>query len=440
MKTGPGTAAAWTLVYLTLVSLPLLVLLVGVVPAGLGFWWDLSIALGFAGLGVMALQFGLTARFRRASAPFGIDIIYYFHRWMGIGGFALLVGHWAILRITAPAALGSAMPGEAPAYMSAGRGALLLIVVLLITSVCRKRLHLEYDRWRILHGVLAVATLLLAGWHIVGAAYYTAAPWSRGLLGAYTAAWVGLLFWVRLGKPWRMLRRPWRVAAVRPEAGSTWTLTLEPHGHEGIRFQPGQFAWLFLGRSPFRAREHPFSIASSAEAGPGLEFTIKELGDFTRTVGRTPIGTEAWVDGPHGVFTVDRHPDAPGFGFVAGGVGIAPIMSMLRTLADREDGRPVRLLYANDHWEKVLFREELDALAGRLDLATTHVIRSPPPEWGGEVGLLTPDILRRWAPSGLERAEYFLCGPGPMRTIAERTLGDLGVPVTHIHSELFEMA
>jgi len=431
---------AWILAYLALVSLPLLALLVGPAPEGLGFWWDLSMALGFSGLGVMAAQFALTARFRRASAPFGIDIIYYFHRWVAVGGLALLVGHWAVLRISAPAALGSAMPHEAPGYMSAGRAALLLFVVLLVTSLWRKTLRMEYDRWRILHGVLAVAAILLAGWHIVGAGYYTAPTLSRGLLGAYTVSLVGLLLWIRVGKPWFMLRRPWSVAAVRPEAGRTWTLTLEPEGHSGFRFQPGQFAWLFLGRSPFRAREHPFSIASSAADTRTLEFTIKELGDFTGTVGRTPVGTVAWVDGPHGVFTVDRHPNAAAFGFIAGGVGIAPIMSMLRTLADREDGRPLWLLYASDRWEDVLFREELEALTKRLNLTTAHLIRFPSNSWEGEKGLLTPEIVQRWAPPTPGQAEYFLCGPGPMSTIAERALRDMGVPMTHVHWELFEMA
>lgn len=74
----------WIGVYLALVLTPLIALLVGETPGGAGFWWDFSIGLGFAGLAMMGVQFILTARFRRATAPYGIDIIYFFHRYLAI--------------------------------------------------------------------------------------------------------------------------------------------------------------------------------------------------------------------------------------------------------------------------------------------------------------------------------------------------------------------
>jgi predicted ferric reductase len=80
-----------------------------------------------------------------------------------------------------------------------------------------------------------------------------------------------------------MLRRPYRVTAVLPERGSVWRLALEPEGHTGFRFQPGQFAWLSLWNGPFAMREHPFSFSSSAER-QGVTMTIRELGNFTATV------------------------------------------------------------------------------------------------------------------------------------------------------------
>ena len=70
--------------------------------------WDLSMGLGLSGLAIGLAQAELTARFRRMGAPFRLDFLYYFHRWMGAGALALLTGHWLVLRVTAPAALAPA--------------------------------------------------------------------------------------------------------------------------------------------------------------------------------------------------------------------------------------------------------------------------------------------------------------------------------------------
>jgi predicted ferric reductase len=233
---------------------------------------------------------------------------------------------------------------------------------------------------------------------------------------------------------------PYRVTDVRAERGRSWTLTLEPNGRPRLEFSPGQFAWLTLRASPFQAREHPFSIASSAAPDRPLEFTIRELGDFTRTIGATRPGETAYVDGPYGAFTVDRHPGAGSFLFVAGGVGIAPIMSMLRTLADRGDRRPLRLVYGNDRWEDVLFPEELGTLSERVDLQVTHVLLEPPADWTGERGLITKEVLSRVVREARAGMVCFLCGPEPMTDSVQRALQELGVRSLQIHVELFDMA
>src|SRR5690606_5423672 len=107
---------------------------------------------------------------------------------------------------------------------------------------------------------------------------------------AIGAAPLLMLAHVRLIRPLRLRRRPWRVAEVRREAARIWTLALEPEGHEGFAFLPGQFVWLTLGESPLAIRQHPFSISSSAENPRRIDLTIKELGDFTSTIGTVPTG------------------------------------------------------------------------------------------------------------------------------------------------------
>lgn len=431
-------AAFWLSVYLALVLAPLFALLVGPTPAGLGFWWDFSLALGFAGTAMMGVQFLLTARFRRATAPFGIDLVYYFHRHLALVGFALLLAHPLILFVDNPPLLSLLNPIEAPWHMVAGSGSLVACAVLVASSLWRKPLRLHYDAWRIGHAALAAAAVLLAIVHIDGVGYYVATPWKRALWTLIAGSLLGVLAYVRAVRPARLRRTPYRVTAVRPERGDAWTLALEPDGHAGMRFTAGQFVWLTIRHSPYAMKEHPFSISSCPDDRGGIELTIKELGDFTRTIKTVRPGETAYVDGPYGTFTCERHP-AGGYVFIGGGIGLAPIMSMLRALAARGDARPILLICANSRWERIPFREAMHALEARLRLRIVHVLEEPPAHWEGEVGYVTDAVLRRHLPPVDADREYLICGPPPMLAAVEAALRRVGVPLGRVHSELFDL-
>ena len=315
------------------------------------------------------------------------------------------------------------------------------MAVLLVTglSLLRTRLRLSYEAWQLTHGLLAVAVVGLSLAHAIGVGFYTGRLGQRTLWVALSAALVALLGWVRIVKPVaRLRRRPWRVEEVRAERGRAWTVVLAPEGHEGLRFESGQFAWLTLGRSPLALTNHPFSFSSSAEQLGQLSFTIKARGDFTASVGAVVPGTRAYIDGPYGLFTIEHH-DGPAFLFVAGGVGITPLISMMRTLADRGDTRPVVLVYGNRDWDGVMFREDLEALRDRMSLRVVHVLEQPPAGWSGERGLITGEILRRHLPAPVEQVRCFVCGPHPMMDAIEREFVSLGVPDVHVITERFDM-
>jgi predicted ferric reductase len=432
-------AAVWLLVYAGLVLTPVFVLLLPPRPPGLGFWWDLSLGLGCAAATMMAVQFVLTARFKRASAPYGIDIILYFHRYLAIVAAIFLAGHLALVVAENPAVLEYFNPVSAPAHMRAGLVSVLATVALLLTSLARRALHIEYDGWRRLHAILAVVAVAAAFVHMHGAAYYTATPSAQLVWGAIALSWMGLVLFVRVVRPWRVRATPYRVATVTAERGDATTLVLTPAGHAGLRFDAGQFVWLTLGGSPFAMREHPFSISSAPAPDGTLSLTIKALGDFTSTVSRTPPGSIAFVDGPYGAFTLTRH-HAAGFVFVAGGIGIAPMMSLLRQLAAQGDRRPVVLFYAYRRWDRMTFRGAIEELTTRLALTFVPVLEEPPDGWTGERGRLTRDLLARHLPADRAGFEYFVCGPMPMIALVERDLHALGVPLGRLRSEIFDLA
>jgi ferredoxin-NADP reductase len=122
---------------------------------------------------------------------------------------------------------------------------------------------------------------------------------------------------------------------------------------------------------------------------------------------------------------------------VAGGIGVTPMMSMIRTLADRGDKRPVLLLYASKDWESISFREDLERLEARLNLTIVHVLQNPSTGWTGERGYITAEMFKRHLPPPYADHEYFICGPDVMMDAIEKALKSLGVPLSKYHSERY---
>ncbi len=437
----------WIFIYFVLVLAPLLVLLLGPRPAGRTFWRELSVALGFAGLSLMGIQFIPASRLPFLGEVFPPDVLYRFHHRLSITAFVLTLAHPLILFVQNPYTLRLLNVFTAPWRARAGVAAVVVLLALVVTSVRRLALGLDYETWRFLHDVFAVAIVGFALYHVLNVNYYTSVPIQRGLMSALGFTWVAMIVYVRIIKPWTLLQRPYEVVDVIEERGNTWTLVLEPVGHEGITFSAGQVAWLTVGHSPFRIEEHPFSFASSAEHPEQLGFAIKELGDFTSTIGDTPLGTKVYVDAPYGTFDLRGEPDT-GLIFIAGGIGSAPIMSMLRTLADRGDQRPLQFFYGNPTWEEIIFREELESLEDKLNLEVIHVLEKPPEDWEGESGYIDRDVLERILCEDFRGCLYFLCGPIPMLEAVEGALEELAVSreqMRHeirerIHSEYYKMA
>jgi 3-phenylpropionate/trans-cinnamate dioxygenase ferredoxin reductase subunit len=439
MRSPIAIAAFWIGVYLLITLSPLFILLLHPAPADRGFWIEFSVALGFIGLAMMALQFALTARINRIEASYGIDIILQFHRYTSIVAFIFILIHPVILFVTQPETLQLLNFFQAPWRARAAVASTLALVALIVTTVWRQQLRIPYEPWRLWHGVLAVLAVGLGLAHALGVGNYLGLFWKSVLWTAIAVAALWLLLYVRVVKPWFMSKKPYLVEAVVPEHGNVWTLVLRPRVHEGIRFQPGQFAWLTLGISPFRMREHPFSMSSNGDQPEQISFGIKAVGDFTNTIKTVEPGTVAFLDGPYGAFTSDRYWDAAGFVLIAGGIGITPMLSMLLTAAERQDERPFLLIYASRSWEEVTYRETLEDLKAKLDLTVVHVLRKAPEEWTGETGYVDADLLERYIPTNRGSRQYFICAVPKMMDQVEVALHDLGVPITNIHMEHFNL-
>src|SRR5215469_4316004 len=429
--------AVWITVYLLFVLAPVLALLMGDLPPARDFWTEFSSAIAYVGLAIMGLQFGLTARFRYVTEPWGEDVIYHFHRQISLIAVGLVIAHPVILFIVRPELIALLNSFTAPWRARFAALSTYSLIAIVATSLWRVKLRIRYETWHALHIVLAVVAVAAGLAHMVGWGFYLENPAKRVLWIALTLLWIALLLYVRAVKPLFLLRRPYRIAEVRKERGESWTLVMRPEGHAGLRFSPGQFGWLTVYGTPFKWTGHPFSFSSSATKASGqVEMTIRKLGDFTRGIDTVPIGQRDFIDGPYGAFTIHRD-QADMLVLVAGGVGITPMMSILRTMADRGDQRPVTLLYGSRDWDSITFREELDALTSRLPMTFVHVLSNPPQDWAGERGFIDAALFCRHLSPPYEEHEYFICGPDAMMDAIERSLGELRVPMDRYHSERY---
>jgi predicted ferric reductase len=425
----------WLAGYSLAAVLPLAAVLIGSPPSGRGFVLELGSALGILALTLLALQLVLPARLRLVAVPLGAEVAVRLHRHLADVVVAAIAAHVALVVIGDPSNLALFDPLGAPWRAQAALGACVALTALIASSVLRRRLRLTYARWRGLHLGLGAGVLGLGLVHTIGVdRYLTSSP-----AGLVTAALAGVavlaVVELRLLRPRRLSRRPYVLERVVPERGGATTLALRAEGHRGRPFRPGQFAWLKLADAPHALAEHPFSYSSSASSPDRPMFTIKAYDGFTRRVPQLQPGTRVLLDGPHGTF--GARPYAERIVLIAGGIGITPIISLLRSAADTCDRRPFVLLYGSLRWEEATFREELQELERRIDLRVVHVLTEPTPGWEGEVGFIDAALLRRQLPYDLRAADVFVCGPRPMLTAALGGLEGLGVAPEHVHAEQF---
>jgi predicted ferric reductase len=192
-----------------------------------------------------------------------------------------------------------------------------------------------------------------------------------------------------------------------------------------------------LDRDGLAVEEHPFSISSSPAADGALASTIRESGDFTRTIRKTAIGAHVAIRGPFGRFSDTLHRDEDDLVFIAVGVGITPLVSMLRFMRDTGWWKSVLLIYSNRTEDNIIFSEELADMAGdpRLPFEVVHVLSRPETAWQGERGHVDRDLLFRHTGKRIDLKAFYICGPVAMTDSVISALRELGVPPRRIHTE-----
>lgn len=222
---------------------------------------------------------------------------------------------------------------------------------------------------------------------------------------------------------------------VTPDMCNLVVRLIEP---TSIKFFPGQYVDFAV---PGTEEARSFSMANTSSLESGLlEFVIKVYPDglFSRFLdNEVAVGDRLDVTGPYGMFTLRDKPGAELL-FLGGGAGIAPILSLLRSMGERGNERRAAFYYGARGEGDLCFADELDKLVENLPAFRYVPALSEPAAdsgWTGETGFIT-DVLRN-READLAGTDVYVCGPPPMVDAALELLPTLGADEARIFYDKF---
>lgn len=427
-----ASGAAALFVYVFMVSLPLIFSLIyGIETKGSAVERFAILCLNVA-FPMFAFQPILAARLRILDRLFGLDNVYLFHKAMGMTAGALLLLAFSLFAFELESY-------SVLSWLRIPSISSLLAVALVVSALLYKQIGLRYEKWRVLHNLLAIAIIALLFFRGFSAMHSVLVP-VKALWLLFLLAGVSFYANHRFIGPMRRKRKPFRIEEIRKETHNVWTIKLKPAENEGrFNFLPGQFQFLTFLSPGLPKEEHPFTIASSPSEDGWHASTIKESGDFTSRIGRIKVGDPIAVQAPFGRFSYTLYPDERDFVFIAGGIGITPLMSMLRHMRDSGADLKVLLLYSNRAEEDIVFKEELEEISrGSLPhLRVVHILSRGSESWTGERGHTGVDAVKRYIDGSAKDKTFYVCGPPPMMSSLIADLIGLGVPSSRVRSERF---
>ena len=404
---------------------------------------EVASGLAMTAFAVLLVEFILSGRFQAVSARIGMDVTMRFHQLVARAVVVFVLVHPFLYRTPF---LNPVLPWDTTGQLTLGLDvgslatgviAWVALMAFVLMSMFRDQLPYRYETWRAMHAVGAVVIAVMVTHHTLAAGRYSADPLLAGFWLALLAGALASVVWTYVVAPLGEAGRPYDVTSVRKIALKTWELAVRPRHGEALSFDAGQFAWLNIGRSPFSLHENPFSISSAPAERPDIRFVIKEVGDFTRGIGDVVPGTTAYLDGAHGNLTLKGR-QGTGVALIAGGVGIAPLLSIARQLVAENDPRPMILVYGNRVEEQIVYEDELRQLDRRAKTQVVHVISQPKPGWKGLTGRIDGTAIERsFSFGGAADWLYLVCGPPPMLDAVEDALLAIGVPAEQIVMEQF---
>lgn len=225
------------------------------------------------------------------------------------------------------------------------------------------------------------------------------------------------------------------IAAIRQETPSVKSFVLELE-RDDFSFFPGQYIDLAIS-TPFDTLVGGFSITSSPLQKGTIHLAIKKLPNGRASVylhERAQVGDTLLVMGPSGDFSYQPEMGGPLL-LIAGGIGITPLMSILRFVHEAQLDVDVTLMYSAKTPSELVFFDELKRIAGQNPRITCRFTVTQPggEPWEGHVGRIDASMVREH-PLGKDTLVY-VCGPHEMLEDAQRMLHSLGIDASRVNAE-----
>jgi predicted ferric reductase len=438
------------LIYLSIVLVPLGIAVMLNLPNRP--WLDeLSSSLAMIGFNIILIEFWLSGRVKSLSKVLGIDWVLQVHQLFARTALVFLLLHPFMYTLPIQPAWMTSPSHQDFLGLNLASGltgmlSLFALVILVGLAIMRKSSELSYEAWRLSHVILALVIASVGFFHTMDAGRYAQEVWMR----SYWQFMLGLallsLAWTYVIKPLIQNKNAHEVISIKEVSLKIWELVIKHPKEKKINYQGGQFAWLKIDSSS-PMPENPFSIASCSDKDSSeMKFLIKDVGDFTHQVSQVQVGQKVFIDGPYGNFGAEAFSvEHDQLVMIAGGVGIAPMISVLRQIEREQDpkvlAKKILLIYGNRVAEQAIDLKDMVHLEAFRDLEVVQLVSEPSKDWQGQIGVLDSATLERILNShqiNLKSAQFMICGPAEMIDSVEISLDQFGAPLAHIASEKFQ--
>lgn len=392
----------------------------------LGNFQDLKIALIFYLLGKLAgltgflflsllIFSGDTARY--FDRFFGIDKIIKFQRKFALFTMVFILAHPIFFILSDWSSLSFLIPNFSTLPLALGAMSLYIFIAVMIASTAYKRI--SYNIWQYIH-ILTYLLFFFSLYHAFNWGFDSGNGLVRAIYLILLIAIVGGIIYRTNYKLKQKRAGKFYVQSVTNETKDVFKLTLK--SEKKFFFRAGQFCFLRLNQDELYAR-HPFTMASSP-AEKELRFIVKIQGRFTRALLKLKPGDEVIVDGPFGIFTAED--SATDLIFIAGGVGIAPFVSLIKDRLASRINQSVVLLYGSKTEADIICRRELDSIKKGW-FKKAYILSGNPSELArGEAGHINQEIIEKYV-SNISNSLFYICGPEPMKKSLKEILKKLKV-------------